>query len=162
MARESRHRALRRWSKSLALPWNGWARPLCSARLSESHTRGGGRVSASTSCRGYPLTLGPDAREGKERPVIVQAEPDHILFARLGILLRSVFGKAVCRHQRAVFRLQPGTPVRGRRVTDVRHWKISRTRWWRHSPAHHRHLASRTCVANDRSRIARKDTRHRR
>jgi hypothetical protein len=80
-------------------------------------------------CSSVALKFGPDAREGRKRPIVVEREPDHVLLFRLRIRLGRVFGKAVERHQAPVFRLlsQPrqcgelvfrmfvtgGPPVRG-------------------------------------------------
>ena len=46
----------------------------------------------------------PDASEGEQRAIIVEREPDHVLFLRLRVRLRRVLGEAVDRDQAAVFR----------------------------------------------------------
>jgi hypothetical protein len=61
----------------------------------------------------------PDAGEGLQRPIIVQGEPDHILFLSLRIGLWSVFREAVERDQASVPGLHPGAPVRRRSVADI-------------------------------------------
>jgi hypothetical protein len=65
------------------------------------------------------LELGPDAREGRQRTVIVEREPDHILLLGFRVRLGRVFGKAVERHEASVLSLQPTAPVRRRGVADV-------------------------------------------
>ncbi len=61
---------------------------------------------------GAPVAIefGPDAREGEQRPVLVQREPDHILL-RFGIRLGRVPGETVCGDQAAVLRPQPSAPT---------------------------------------------------
>jgi hypothetical protein len=56
----------------------------------------------------------PDASEGAQRAVVVEREPDDILFFRLRVRLRRVLGEAVDRDKAAVLRLQPAAPVRSR------------------------------------------------
>jgi len=51
------------------------------------------------------LELGPDAGKGRQRAVVIQRGPDHVLFLRLGVRLRGVLGKAVERHQTAALGL---------------------------------------------------------
>ena len=58
------------------------------------------------------LELGPDAGEAGQRPIIINREPDDVLFLGLRVRLRRVFGEAVERDQAAVFWLQPAAPVR--------------------------------------------------
>jgi hypothetical protein len=48
--------------------------------------------------------LGPDANEGRERPIIVRREPDHVLLG-FRVRLRRVLGEAVEWHQAAVISL---------------------------------------------------------
>ncbi len=70
----------------------------------------------------------PDASESEQRAVIVECEPNDILFLGLRVWLRSVFGEAVGRDKAPAFRLEParqcgdevlrmlvtgGPPVRG-------------------------------------------------
>ena len=43
------------------------------------------------------LELGPDAGEAGQRPIVVDREPDNVLFLGLGIRLRRVFSEAVGR-----------------------------------------------------------------
>ena len=62
--------------------------------------------------------LGPDARECREGPVVVEREPNHVLLG-LRVRLRRIFGEAVERYQATVFRLQAASPVRRRRIPDV-------------------------------------------
>jgi hypothetical protein len=47
----------------------------------------------------------PDAGEGGEGTIIVEREPDDILFLGLGVRPGRVFGEAVERDQAAIFRL---------------------------------------------------------
>ena len=61
--------------------------------------------------RPIALELGPDAGEAGQRPIIINREPDDILFLGLRVRLRRVFGEAVERDQAAVFWLQPAVPV---------------------------------------------------
>jgi hypothetical protein len=56
------------------------------------------------------LEFDPDAREADQRPIIIDCEPDHILFLGLWIRLRRVFGEAIERHEATAFRLQPVAP----------------------------------------------------
>ena len=58
------------------------------------------------------LELGPDAGEAGQRPIVIDSEPDDVLFLGLRVRLRRVFSEAVERDQAAVFRLQPAEPVR--------------------------------------------------
>ena len=53
----------------------------------------------------------PDAREGEQRPVLIQCEPHHVLFLRLQVWLRRVLGEAVGRDKAAVLSAEPGPPV---------------------------------------------------
>ena len=53
----------------------------------------------------------PDASEGEQRSVIVECEPDHVLFLGLGVRLRRVLGEAVDRDQAAVLWLEPAAPM---------------------------------------------------
>jgi hypothetical protein len=109
-----------------------------------------------------PLNSGPDACEGGQRPVIVESEPDDILFLGLGVGLGRVFGEAVERDQASVFRLQPASPVRGRGIADIGDRRAAKLRGRRHAPTHHGQLALGTGVAHDRCRVVRKDAWHRR
>jgi len=54
----------------------------------------------------------PDAGEAKQRPPIVQREPNDVLLLRLWVRLRRVLREAVRWHQATVLRLQPHAPVR--------------------------------------------------
>jgi hypothetical protein len=87
-ARASTHRALHRLSGSPAWPWDVSVRQSRSASWSGNHrdqVRAGDRFGF-----GAPLApeFGPDTREGEEQPVVIQREPDDILFAgrRIGPL----------------------------------------------------------------------------
>ena len=106
--------------------------------------------------------LGPDAGEAGQRPIVIDREPDDVLFLGLWIRLRRVFGEAVERHQAAVFRLQPAAPVRRRGVADVGYWRSAGPRRWWHAPPHQHQLALRASIADDGRRIVGKHARHRR
>jgi hypothetical protein len=60
------------------------------------------------------LELGPDAGEGRKRPVFGEREPNDVLFLGLRIGLRRVFSKAIEMDQAAVFRLQPSLASAGK------------------------------------------------
>src|SRR5258708_18087437 len=68
--------------------------------------------------------FGPDTCEGGQRSVVVEREPNNVLFLGLPIRLRRVLGKAVERDQATVFWLKPTPPVRGRCVADVGREKL--------------------------------------
>jgi hypothetical protein len=59
------------------------------------------------------LELGPDASKRRERSVIMECEPHHVLLFGFGGRLGRIFSEAVGRDQTAVFRLEPSLPVFG-------------------------------------------------
>jgi hypothetical protein len=77
--------------------------------------------------------LGPDAGEGRERPITVECKLNDVLLFGLRVRLGRVFGKAVERDQTSVFRLQPAAPVRRRRVADVGNGRAACAGRWRHT-----------------------------
>lgn len=48
-------------------------------------------------------SLGPHTSEGRERSIVIEGKPDHVLFLGLRIWLRRVFGEAVERDQATIF-----------------------------------------------------------
>ena len=68
-------------------------------------------------CATVALELGPDAGEGRERPIVIEREPDDVFLVGLRVRLGRVFGEAVEGYEAAVFRLQPASPIGGRLPT---------------------------------------------
>src|ERR1700677_3203789 len=115
-------------------------------------------------CLGAAISpvLGPHAGEGRQRSIIVEPEPPHVLLFGLGVRLGRVFSEAVKRHQAPGLRLEPSPPVGRRRIPDVGDRVAAELwRWW-HTPAHHNHLAIAVVDAHHRGRIVGKYSRHRR
>jgi hypothetical protein len=110
MARASRHRVLRPSSKSPAWPWGGSARRSHLATSSGSH-RTGDRFRLGSA---VALELGPDSGEGAQWPIVVQGEPDGVLFLGLRIGLRCIFRETVEGDQAAAFWLQPAPASEGK------------------------------------------------
>jgi hypothetical protein len=106
------------------------------------------------------VELGPDAGEGCGRPIVIEREPNHILFLGLKVRLGRVFCETVDRHNAAVFGLQPGPPVRRRGVADIDH-RLSAGAWGEaHAPAHHDQFTVSADVAHDRGRVVWKHAWH--
>ena len=62
------------------------------------------------------LELGPDTGEAGQRPIVIDREPDDVLFLGHGVRLRRVFSETVERHQAAVFRFEPAASCGPRRT----------------------------------------------
>ena len=109
-----------------------------------------------------PVKSCPDAGKAKQRPALVAREPDDVLVFGLGVRLRRILGKAIGRHQAAVFGLEPGAPMRRGGIADVGHRRPAgpRRRWY--APAHEDQLFGVAGVADHRCRIVGEYARHRR
>src|SRR5215216_1540720 len=64
--------------------------------------------------------FGPYPREGEQRAILIEGEPNDILLFGLGVRLRRVLSETVRRNKTPVFRFQPSPPVRRGRVADIR------------------------------------------
>ena len=62
------------------------------------------RAAITVECR-------PDASEGEQRTILVEREPDDILFLGLRVRLRRVLGEAVGRDKAAVLGAEPRPPM---------------------------------------------------
>ena len=95
----------------------------------------------------------PQAGESEQRPVGIQCEP-----SRDRGLAGGVLAKRCREHQAAVFRLDPGAPVGGADVADVRDRPVpGHAGWAREPPTEHRHLAAVHAVADDRGHLVGED-----
>jgi hypothetical protein len=88
----------------------GWIRSTTAfGAVVRSHRRGEGRERLRLRTP-VALEIGPDARERKQGPVLVEGKPHDALHLCLRVWLRRVFGKTVHRHQTSVLRLQSAPP----------------------------------------------------
>jgi hypothetical protein len=87
------------------------------------------------------LELRPDAGKGRERPVVVKREPDHVFLFGLWVRLRRIFCKAVEGHQATAFRLQPTAPAPSRKGVSSRRGLITA------SPANDRLTVPRNAIS---------------
>ena len=101
---------------------------------------------------------GPDAGKGEQRPVLVECEPYHVLFACLGIRPQARIPRSRPEHRLSGF--SQAAPVRRGSVADVGDWRNGEFRWRRHAPAHHRQLTLGACVAHYRRGIVGKHACH--
>jgi hypothetical protein len=112
----------------------------------------GFRATPAVPCR-------PDASEEGERTVFVECKPGRGL-ARLAV---RVFAEGIERNDAAVLDIQPGTPMRARRVADVGDRRPAKLRRARHAPARQHEFAHAVRrVANNRRGLVREDAGYRR
>src|SRR5690606_21372784 len=72
----------------------------------------------------YTLPACPDAREGKQRLILIESEPVQRLALGLRIWLLPVFGEGSSGHNASAFDALPPPPVRRGKVADIGHAAI--------------------------------------
>jgi hypothetical protein len=103
---------------------NGRCSALASSQGARIHTSRSSSVVRILGLRAaVPIERRPGAREGKQRPILVQSKPHHILLLGLRLRLRHVLGEAVGRDKATVLRLLkvPETTAsdRGNKIIDL-------------------------------------------
>ena len=100
----------------------------------------------------------PDPREGEERPVLVEGEPDR----RLARLRVGVLAERRDRHEAAMGDPEPGPPVRARDIAHIGDRMLAERLGPRHAPAHHREVPAGRAVQDHRRQLVGKDSRQQR
>src|ERR1700726_3287298 len=78
----------------------------CQETIDQMRARNGFRLGAPIS-----LEFSPDASERERRGILIQGEPQEVLFFGVGVRLGRLFREAVRRDQTAVLWLEPSPPV---------------------------------------------------